>query len=128
MFKFKDLTVYKKAFSLAMEIFQTSKSFPKEEKYALISQIRRSSRSVCASISEGYRKRQYEKHFVSKATDADMENSETSVWIDFAFACEYIDKKKQIELTDKAAEIGRLLNHMIEYPEKYNRKTKVVLN
>ena len=120
-FKFKDLTVYKKAFSLAMEIFHVSKSFPENEKYGLTSQIRRSSRSVCSSIGEGYRKRRYEAHFISKTSDADMENSETSVWIDFAFECGYIDEDSNEKLNDKAAEIGRLLNHMIENPEKYNR-------
>jgi four helix bundle protein len=76
---FRDLTVYKKAFALAMEIYEVTKSFPKEEKYALTDQIRRSSRSVPASVGEAYRKRQYEAHFVSKSSDADMENTETSM-------------------------------------------------
>ena len=120
-FKFKDLTVYKKAFALSMEIFIISKNFPGEEKYGLTSQIRRSSRSVCSSIGEGYRKRRYEAHFVSKTSDADMENSETSVWIDFAFECGYIDKITQNNLNERAAEIGRMLNHMMENPAKYNR-------
>lgn len=124
MFKFKELTVYKKAFSLAMEIFEISKKFPEEEKYALTTQIRKSSRSVCSCIGEGYRKRQYEAHFVSKISDADMENSETSVWIDFAFACKYIDEKITENLNEQVEEIGRLLNHMIENPEKYKRKEK----
>src|SRR6218665_1045086 len=120
-FKFKDLTVYKKAFALSMEIFSISKKFPGEEKYGLTSQIRRSSRSVCSSIGEGYRKRRYKAHFVSKTSDADMENSETSVWIDFAFECGYIDKTTQISLNERAAEIGRMLNQMMENPAKYNR-------
>jgi len=85
MTNFKDLTVFKKAFSLAMEIYNLTKSFPKDELYSLTSQIRKSSRSVCSNIAEGYRKRQYPAHFVSKISDADMENSETQVWIDFAF-------------------------------------------
>lgn len=120
-FKFKDLTVYKKAFSLSMDIFEISKKFPTEEKFGLSSQIRRSSRSVCSSIGEGYRKRRYEAHFVSKTSDADMENSETSVWIDFAYECKYIDETTKNSLNEKAAEIGRLLNHMMENPGKYNR-------
>jgi four helix bundle protein len=120
-FKFKELTVYKKAFALSMEVFSISKKFPDEEKYGLTSQIRRSSRSVCSSIGEGYRKRRYEAHFISKTTDADMENSETSVWIDFAHACNYIDEATKNNLNDKAAEIGRMLNHMIENPASYNR-------
>ena len=122
MKSFKDLTVYKKAFSLAMEIYHLTKSFPKDELYSLTSQIRKSSRSVCSNIAEGYRKRLYPAHFVSKTSDADMENSETQVWIDFAFHCEYIDKKLKIDLEQKSQEIGRLLNHMIENPEKYQSK------
>lgn len=120
MGSFKDLTVYKKAFSLAMDIFNISKSFPQDEKYGLTNQIRRSSRSVCSSIAEGYRKRIYNAHFTSKASDADMENSETQVWIDFSFACEYIPEKVHGELTLRSEEIGRLLNHMVENPKKYS--------
>lgn len=77
MGSFKDLIVYKKAFVLAMEIFEMTKNFPIEEKYSLIDQIRRSSRPVCACLAEAYRKRRYIAHFVSKTTDSDMENSET---------------------------------------------------
>lgn len=76
---FNDLLAYKKGFDLAMKIYETSKSFPSEEKYSLIDQIRRSSRSTCAKIAEGYRKRRYPSHFISKLSDADMENTETQV-------------------------------------------------
>ncbi len=116
---FKDTTVYKKAFSLAMEIFEISKSFPKEEKFSLIDQVRRSSRSVCANIAEAYRKKQYPAHFVSKISDSDMENSETSVWIDFAFSCNYIDADYRQKLLMLNEEVGKLLHHMIANPEKY---------
>ena len=125
---FRDLTVYKKAFALAMDIFRETKKFPDEEKYGLISQIRRSSRSVCSNVGEGYRKRKYEAHFVSKATDADMENSETQVWLDFAMACEYIMKDKYDNYLTRSEEIGRMLNHMIENPEKYVRQNEKILN
>jgi len=120
---FRDLTVYRKAFSLAMEIFKISKKFPAEEKYSLTDQIRRSSRSVCSTIGEAYRKRKYKAHFVSKSSDADMENTETRVWLDFALACDYISKDVWNDFEEKAEEIGKLLNHMIENPEKYFRKT-----
>ena len=120
---FRNLTVYEKAFALAMEIFQISKAFPKEERYSLTDQIRRSSRSVCSSIREAYRKRQYEAHFVSKSSDGDSENTETRVWLDFAKACEYITTEVWNDLDGKAHEVGRLLNHMIENPKKYQRKT-----
>lgn len=119
---FRDLTVYKRSFDLAMEIFKISKSFPAEEKYSLTDQVRRSSRAVCSCIGEAYRKRYYKAHFVSKSTDADMENTETRVWFDFALACNYITNEKWNDLELKAEEVGKLLNHMIENPEKYFRK------
>lgn len=120
---FKDLTVYKKAFSLAMEIFDITKVFPKEERYSLTDQIRRSSRSVCANLAEAYRKRQYPAHFVSKISDSDMENSETQVWLDFALACQYLSGESFKELTSLSEEVGRLLQHMIRYPENYLPKS-----
>jgi four helix bundle protein len=119
MGSFKDLIVYKKAFELAMYIFKITKTFPKEETYSLIDQCRRSSRSVCTNIAEAYRKRRYPAHFISKTTDADMENSETNVWNDFSFHCGYINSKIYKEIDEKNNEIGRLLGHMIENPEKY---------
>lgn len=116
---FKKLLAYQKGFDNAMAIFNWSKSFPDEEKYSLSDQIRRSSRSVCANIAEAYRKRRYEKHFISKLTDADAENSETQVWLDFAIACEYCtdnDIEKPISETE---EIGKLIQHMINNPGKF---------
>ena len=119
---YKELKAYQKAFELAMRIFEISKSFPKEERYALIDQMRRSSRSVCANIAEGYRKRLYKKHFIAKLSDADMENSETSVWIDFALACSYINKNIHSDLIKESTEIGKLLGYMIQNPEKFKSK------
>lgn len=119
---FRNLTAYKKAFELAMEIFQITKTFPKEERYSLIDQIRRSSRSVCSCIGEAYRKRQYEGYFISKSTDADGENTETRVHLDFSIACNYITRSTWSDLELKAEEVGKLLNHMINNPEKYCRK------
>jgi four helix bundle protein len=116
---FRDLNVYKKAFDLAMRIFEITKRFPSEEKYELTHQIRRSSRSVCRAIGEGYRKRQYPKHFSSKMSDADMENSESQISLDFALSCKYINEEEFQEFLEKSEEIGRMLNHMIENPEKY---------
>ena len=119
MSTFRDLKVYQKAFKLAMDIFVLTKSYPDEEKFGLTIQIRKSSRSVCSSIAEGYRKRKYPAHFVSKMTDADMENSETQVWLDFSLSSKYIDKPKYKNFIERSEEIGRMLNHMIENPEKY---------
>ena len=119
---FRDLIAYKLAFEQAMDIFETSKSFPREELYSLTDQIRRASRSVCANIGEGYRKRQYKAHFISKISDSDMENTETQVWLDFALASNYISKEKHEKLIGRSQEIGKLLNHMINNPEKFQRK------
>ncbi|MCA0382625.1 MULTISPECIES: four helix bundle protein [Phnomibacter] len=116
---FKDLTVYKKAFAQAMEIFHISKEFPPEEKYSLTDQIRRSSRSICVNLAEAYRKRQYEAHFVSKLSDCDAENSETQVWLDFAHASHYINNETYQKLYLSTEEIGRLLNDMLANPKKY---------
>ena len=89
---FQDLLAYKRSFTLAMKIFHISKSFPTEEKYSLTDQMRRSSRSVSANIAEAYRKRSFPKHFISKLTDSDAENSETQTWLEFALKCEYLDQ------------------------------------
>ena len=121
---FKKLIVYKKAFQLAMEIYSISKNFPKDEKYSLTDQIRRSSRSVCANIAEAYRKRQYIRHFISKLTDSDAENSETIVWLDFALECNYLEKEIHSHLIQETYEIGRLLNYMIQNPEKFGYKNE----
>lgn len=119
---YKNLIAYEKAFELAMEIFEISKLFPKEEKYSLTDQIRRCSRSVCANIAESYRKRKYPKHFVSKLTDADAENSETSTWLDFSYHCNYIDHQMLTILNKKCIEIGKLINYMINNPSKFGVK------
>ncbi len=116
---FKETKVFKLAFEQAMDILETSKSFPREETYSLTDQVRRSSRSVCVNIAEAYRKKRYPAHFVSKITDSDAENSETNVWFDFAEACIYINKEKHQQLLLRNEEIGRLLNHMINNPDKY---------
>ncbi len=120
MGKFRELKVYQKAFNLAMDIFTLTKSFPDEERFDLTSQIRRSSRSVCSAIAEAYRKRKYPAHFISKMADADMENSEIQVWLDFSLNCNYIDHELYTNYIEQSEEIGRLLNHMIEFPEKYS--------
>ena len=116
---FRDLLVYKKAFNLTMEVYELSKSFPKEEKYSLTDQIRRSSRSVCSNVAEAYRKRNYPKHFASKLTDSDGENSETTVWLEFALACKYIQNEQFKKLEKDCQEIGKLINFMILNPEKF---------
>jgi len=116
---FKETTVFKKAFSLAMDIFEISRKFPAEEKYSMTDRIRRSSRSVCANLGEAYRKRRYPAHFVSKISDCDMESSETQVWLLFAHTCNYIKLEQYTSLLSHSEEAGRLLHHMIENPEKY---------
>lgn len=112
------------AFELAMKIFETSKKFPKEERYSLTDQIRRSSRSVCSNIAEAYRKRNYPNHFKSKLSDSDAENSETQSWLQFANACNYIEESEFSELVRKSEEVGKLLNYMINNPGKYGAVEK----
>jgi four helix bundle protein len=119
---FQDLLAYQKSFTLAMKIFNISKSFPKEETYSLTDQIRRSSRSVSANISEAYRKREYPKHFHSKLTDSDAENSETQVWLEYSLACKYITNKYYTELLNESKEVGKLINYMILNPKKFGVK------
>ncbi len=121
---FRELLAYKMGFQLSMEIFQLSKSFPIEEKYSLTDQIRRSSRSVCANIAEAYRKRRYPAHFVSKLTDSDGENSETNVWLEFAYECNYISKEVFLDLSGKTQEVGKLINFMINNPDKFGCSIK----
>ncbi|MBC8386772.1 MAG: four helix bundle protein [Actinobacteria bacterium] len=115
----KDLDVYKKAYALAMEIFNISKSFPNEEKYALVSQIRRASRSVCLNLREAWAKRRYEAHFISKLTDCDGENSETDSSLDFARDCKYLKDNEHKRLTDMCSEVGRMLGGMINNPQPF---------
>ena len=116
---YKDLLVYKKSFALAMFIFEESKGFPNEEKFSLTDQIRRSSRSVTVTITESYRKRVYPKNFLSKLTDAEAENSETQVWLDFSLACGYLKEIKYNELTSLNTEVGKLIYYMMNNPDKF---------
>ncbi len=113
----KELIVYKKAYELAMRIFELSKSFPAEERYALTGQIRRSSRSVCLNLREVWAKRRYEAHFVSKLTDCDGENSETDSSLDFARDCKYITTAEHALLITATEEVGKLLGSMINNPK-----------
>lgn len=116
---FRDLIVYQLSYKLAVEIFNLTKSFPKEEKYSLSDQIRRSSRSVPTNISEAWSKRRYTKSFVNRLVDADGEASETSVWLDFSRDHKYIPKEQYDHLINKYDEVSRMLNSMINSPEKF---------
>lgn len=119
-----ELRVYQLAFSSAMEIFNLSLNFPKEEKYSLTDQIRRSSRSVCANITESWRKRRYPKYFEFKLSDAEGEAAETQNWLDFAFACKYIDENAYRDLTQKYNNIIGMIVNMITYSEKWTIEKK----
>lgn len=112
----KDLDVYKKSYQLAMRLFEISKSFPAEEKFALTSQIRWSSRSVCLNLREAWAKRRYEAHFISKLTDCDGENIETDSSLDFAKECGYITVAQHQEMVALCQQFGRMLGSMIKNP------------
>ncbi len=110
---FRELIVYRKARELSRDVFRVSMSFPKEEMYSLTDQVRRSSRSIGAQIAEAWAKRRYEKHFLSKLTDADGEQQETQHWIETAVDCNYITQAQATKLIQQCAEVGRLLGGMM---------------
>jgi four helix bundle protein len=110
---FRELIVYQKARKVAQAVFQISKSFPREEAYALTDQIRRASRAIGAQIAEAWGKRQYERHFVSKLTDADAEQLETQHWIDVALDCGYLTEEQQTPVLSNLSEIGKMLHSMM---------------
>jgi len=116
----RELVTYKIAFRSAVDIYNFSKAFPKEEAYSLTNQIRRASRSVCANLAEAFRKRKYPKHFVSKLSDSEAESAEVQVWLDFALEFKYISKE-QFEVLNINYEkiIGKLVN-MAAHPEKWS--------
>lgn len=116
---FKNLIVYQKAYKLAMEIFEISKEFPKEELYSLTDQVRRSSRSVTSCIAESWAKRRYEKAFICKLTDSLGEEFETENWLDYSVDCKYLDKEVQIRLLNDYEEVRKMLISMINNPEKW---------
>lgn len=118
---FKELEVYKLTRKLAREIFIITKKFPREEMYSLTNQIRRSSRSVGGQIAEAWGKRQYEKHFVSKLTDADAEQLETQHWIDTSLDCGYISFDQSKRLTEDCMVIGKCLSSMMEKASSFCR-------
>lgn len=115
----EDLIVYQKAYSSAMRIFEISKRFPVEERYAMTGQMRRSSRSVCLNLKEAWAKRRYEAHFISKLTDCDGENDETKTSLDFAKDCGYISKQEHETMVADCAEVGKMLGAMIREPDKF---------
>ena len=119
----KELNVYQLAFSISMEIFQISKTFPKDEAYSLTSQIRRSSRSVCANVAEAFRKRRYEKAFVSKLSDSDGEAAEAQVWLDYSLECGYLEDVTYKRLFNEYEKIIGMLIRMINHPEKWSFTT-----
>ena len=123
---FRDLIVYQKSRQLQREVFRITKSFPKEETFSLTDQIRRSSRSVGANISEAWAKRRYEKHFISKLTDSDGEQMETQHWIETALDCQYIDLLTSKQLIDKCLEIGRMLGGMMAKAEMFCGDLKTI--
>ena len=124
---FTDLIVYRKARTVANRLFEVSKNFPKDEMYSLTDQLRRSSRSIGAQIAEAWAKRRYEKHFISKLTDADAEQQETRHWIETASDCAYLTPAEVLSLNGNLSEIGKMLNSMIEKADSFCGETTMVL-
>ena len=121
---FRELVVYRKAKEISRAIFELSKSFPKEETYSLTDQIRRAVRSVGAQIAEAWAKRRYEKHFVSKLSDADAEQMETQHWVSEAADCHYIDPERAKALLAELQQVGRMLNSMMEKSHLFCRQNQ----
>jgi len=119
-----ELRVYKAAYNLAMEIFDLSKKWPKEERYSLTDQVRRSSRSVCANLCEAWAKRRYKAHFISKLTDSDAENSETRTWLCFARDGKYLTQQEFSRLDGNCRTVGAMLGSMILKPHPFLLKLK----
>jgi four helix bundle protein len=117
---YRELNVYQAAFEAAMRIFELSKRFPVAEKYSMVDQIRRSSRSVCANIAEAWRKRRYQAHFVSKLSDAESEAEETRVWLEFALRCQYLEKDQFDELDHIYDNIIGRLVRMLSEPKQWS--------
>jgi four helix bundle protein len=116
---FRDLEVYQRAFNAAMKIYKVTKAFPSEERYSLVDQFRRASRSVCSNLAEGWRKRRYPAVFKNKVTDSMMEASETQCWLEFCLACGYIQNSVFDKLDDEYEQIISMLNSMEMNAEKF---------
>jgi four helix bundle protein len=121
---YRELDVYQRAFESAMRIFEVTRSFPREERYSLSDQIRRSSRAVCSNIAEAWRKRRYPAHFVSKLSDSDAEAAETLTWLDFALECQYIGQDIHTELFDHYDHICAQLTKMMNNPDQWCHSAK----
>ena len=114
-----ELEVYQMGFDAAMRIFDVTKGFPKEERYSLVDQIRRSSRAVCANVAEAWRRRRYEASFVCRLNDSEAESAETQTWLDFAVKCGYLDPAIARELHQAYDNILGKLVTMIRYPDQW---------
>jgi len=121
----KQLLVYQKGFALAMQVFEVTKRFPADERFALTSQIRRSPRSVCLNLREAWAKRRYEAHFIARLTDCLGENGETDTSLDFALNCGYITADEHSRLTGLNTEVGKMLNAMLNDPDKWLQRTQL---
>jgi four helix bundle protein len=116
---YKDLKLYQLAYQLALDIHEITKGYPKEEKYSLTDQIRKSSRSVPTNLAEAWKKRRYEKAFLSKIVDCAGEAGETEVWLDFSKDFGYISNEQHTDLTERYEEVNRMLYGMIDKPYKF---------
>jgi four helix bundle protein len=114
-----DLQVYQRAIAAALDLFEPSKSFPKEETYSLTDQFRRSSRPVCSNLAEGWRKRRYQAAFISKLSDSESEDAETQVWIEFAVNCNYLERDQAVRVYRANDEILRTPVGMITHPNTW---------
>lgn len=119
---YRDLQAYQKAYKLSMQVFETTKTFPKEEKYSLTDQLRRSARSITSNLAEAWAKKLYEKHFISKLSDSLGEEYETEVWLQYSRDCDYLNKEEYDKLISDYEEVRKLLIYMINNSSKFCTK------
>jgi len=119
MRQYKELLAFKKAYELAMKVFTVTKKFPPEEKYSLVDQIRRSSRSVCTNFAEAFKRKRSKDYFISKLNDCETENAETEIWLDFSKDCGYLSLIEFGELMSLNTEVGKLIWYTINNPDKF---------
>lgn len=116
---YKELRVFQNAMDAAMKIFEVTKAFPAEERYSMVDQMRRSSRSVCANVGEAWRKRRYKAAFIAKMSDAESEACETQVWIAFAWRCGYLNDETSHDLDSIYDQIMGQIVKMIRESDKW---------
>src|SRR2546423_4331232 len=116
---FRELKVYEKAREAAKQVFVVSKEFPREERFALTDQMRRSSRAVKAILAEAWARRRYKAAFINKIDEALGEANETQSWLDDALDAQYLSAADFRDLNERYQAIGGMLSRMIDRADDF---------